>query len=75
MLPVHLEMNLFLELALRAFDYTTDFKNPPPDFKDDVVLNKRKLPPPQIMVEEDQDQDQDELSDVDISSDISDDEQ
>ena len=66
-------MNLFLKLALRAFDYTTDFKNPPPDFKDDVVPNNRKLPPPQIMVEEDQDQD--ELSDVDISSDISNDEQ
>ena len=65
MSPVHLEMNLFLKLALTAIDCTTDFRNPPPDFKDDVVPNKRKLPPLQIMVEEDQDQDQDELSDVD----------
>ena len=58
-------MNLVLKLALTAFDYTTDFKNPPPDLKDDVVPNFKKLPPPQIMVKEDQDQDQDELSDVD----------
>ena len=45
MTPAHLEMNLFLKLALRSFDYPADFKNPPSEFKDDAVPNNRNLPP------------------------------
>ena len=38
MKPGNLEMNLSFKLALRSFDFTTEFKTHPPEFKENAPI-------------------------------------